>query len=70
MITPARWETLAGQCDVRPRILTNLVRETAIALQEKIGPEREAFEARYGAYPALQRIERIVTQQCHRVAKE
>ena len=69
VITPARWEALARHCDVRPQFLGNLVRETADALQEKIGPGREAFEARYGAYPALQRIGRIVTQQCRRMVK-
>lgn len=39
------------------------------ALQERIGPEREEFEARHGAYPALQRIEKVVTTQCRRIAK-
>jgi len=69
VITPARWEALAKQCDVRPQFLGNLVRETAAALQERLGPVREEFESRYGAYPALQRIERIVTQQCRRITK-
>ena len=69
VITPAHWEALAKQCDVRPQFLGNLVRETADALQERIGPEREAFEARYGAYPALQRIEKVVTTQCRRSLK-
>ncbi len=69
VITPAHWEALAKQCDVRPQFLGNLVRETADALQERTGPEREAFEARYGAYPALQRIQKIVTQQCRRIAR-
>ena len=69
VITPARWEALAKQCDVRPQFLGNLVRETADALQERLGPQREAFETRYGAYPALQRIERIVIQQCRRIVK-
>lgn len=69
VITPAHWESLARQCDVRPQFLGNLVRETADALQERIGPEREEFEARYGAYPALQRIEKVVTTQCRRIAK-
>ncbi|MEX2480088.1 MAG: type II toxin-antitoxin system HipA family toxin [Gammaproteobacteria bacterium] len=69
VITPAHWDTLAKQCDVRPQFLLNLVRETAHALHARIGLKREAFEARYGAYPALQRIEKIVDQQCRRIAK-
>jgi serine/threonine-protein kinase HipA len=69
VISPAHWEALARQCDVRPRFLANLVQETVDALQERIGPEREEFEARHGAYPALQRIEKVVTTQCRRIAK-
>jgi len=30
---------------------------------------RAIFEERFGAYPALQRIERIVIKQCERVIK-
>lgn len=66
VITSANWVALAKACDVRPQFLGKLVRETADALQEMIGPEREEFEARYGAYPALQRIEKVVTTQCRR----
>lgn len=69
VITPARWDTLAQQCDVRPQFLHNLVRETADALQGSIDSVREAFEERYAAYPALQRIQKIVTQQCRRLVK-
>ncbi|MXZ80071.1 MAG: type II toxin-antitoxin system HipA family toxin [Gammaproteobacteria bacterium] len=69
VITSAHWEELARQCDVRPQFLDNLVRETADALQKRVGLEREAFEARYGAYSALQRIEKIVTTQCRRVIR-
>ena len=70
MITPARWESLAKQCDVRPQFLRNLVQQTAAALQDRLGPVSEEFEARYGAYAALQRIEKIVNQQCRRIAKQ
>ena len=70
VITPAHWEALARHCDVRPQFLRNLVGKTADTLQEIIGQEREAFEGRYGAYPALQRIEKIVTTQCRRYVKQ
>lgn len=69
VITPASWDALAKQCDVRPQFLAKLVREIADALQERIDSAREAFEARYGAYPALQRVQKIVTQQCRRMVK-
>jgi len=70
VITPAHWEALAKQCDVRPQFLDNLVRKIANTLQKRIGPEREEFEARYGAYPALQRIQKVVTTQCRRITKQ
>ena len=69
VITSAHWEALAVACDVRPQFLGKVVRETATALQERLGPVREAFEARYGAYPALQRIEKVITTQCRRSEK-
>jgi serine/threonine-protein kinase HipA len=66
VITPACWERLAKQCDIRPQFMRNLVHKTAEALQERIGPEQKSFEARHGAYPALQRIQKVVTTQCRR----
>lgn len=69
LITPAHWETLARACEVRPRFLVNLAQEAAVLLQDRLVPVREAFEADYGAYPALQRIEQIVTRQCRQIAK-
>lgn len=68
VITKAHWDALAVQCDVRPRFLGNLVEQTATLLVEKLIPVKKAFEARFGAYPALQRIEHIVTKQCQRAA--
>jgi len=66
VITLKHWQALAGQCDIRPQFLVKLVRETSEALLERIGPEWETFEARYGAYPALQRIKKVVATQCRR----
>ena len=69
VITKSHWDGLARQCDVRSRFLGNLVDETAALLVKNLAPEKAAFEARSGAYPALQRIEQIVTKQCQRAAK-
>ena len=69
VITSTHWEALAKACDVRPQFLGNLVRETAAALLESLGQARQTFEAHYGAYPALQRIEQVVTTQCRRSEK-
>ncbi len=69
VITKARWDNLAKQCDIRPQFLGNLVEETATLLLENIATVKEAFETRFGPYPALQRIEQVVQKQCRHNAK-
>jgi serine/threonine-protein kinase HipA len=68
-ITREHWEELARRCDLRAQFVVNLVQEMADDLQQRIGLEREAFERLYGPCPALQRIEKVVLQQCRRVMK-
>jgi serine/threonine-protein kinase HipA len=68
-ISTKHWESLASQCDVGSRFLHRLLQETAASLLEQIGQTKEVFEAQYGDYPSLQRIERVVTQQCHRATR-
>jgi serine/threonine-protein kinase HipA len=63
-INEAHWKELARQCDVAPRLLKELVNETKIALLEKVTPAIEEFVALYDRYPALQRIEQVIHQQC------
>jgi serine/threonine-protein kinase HipA len=69
LVAPSHWETLARQCDVRPQFLRHLVQQSAAALLKRLGQVREAFEADYGAYPALQRIEQVVITQCRRITQ-
>jgi serine/threonine-protein kinase HipA len=68
-ISTKHWESLASQCDVGSRFLHRLLQETAASLLEQIGQTKEVFEAQYGDYPSLQRIEHVVTQQCHRATR-
>jgi len=63
-VNEEHWNELARQCDVAPRFVRNLVSETANALIEKLEPARKEFETLYGEYPALQRIEHVIHQQC------
>jgi len=63
-ITDAHWEELAKQCDVASRFIKTLVQETRDSLLEHLKLTRQLFEAQYGAYPALQRIEKVITKQC------
>ena len=63
------WEDMAKQCDIRSRYLLDLVREVAVRLLENLAPTRSFFEDQFGEYPALQRIERVVTKQCKQVGR-
>jgi serine/threonine-protein kinase HipA len=65
-IRKAHWDALADQCDVRSGFLFSLVEETADRLLNHLPDAKESFESRFGAYPALQRVERIVKKQCRR----
>lgn len=68
LITTDDWNTLAKRCDIHPRFLKKLIEDTADRLLNNLSQAKTSFESRYGPYPALQRIERIVTKQCQRAA--
>ncbi len=63
-VTEKHWEALAKECDVSPRFLKNLLSESSDLLLDNLETTKNLFEARYGEYPALQRIQQVVRQQC------
>ena len=63
-VTEKHWQTLAKQCDVSARFIKNLLNETTDLLLGNIEITKNLFEEQYGEYPALQRIEKVVRQQC------
>jgi serine/threonine-protein kinase HipA len=65
-ISPRHWDELALQCEVRPRFLRGQIQLVAEGLLQHLQAARERFGQEYGAYPALQRVERIVLKQCQR----
>ena len=69
VIIKRHWEDMARQCDIRPRYLLDLVDETAARLLENLTSTRAIFEDKFGEYPALQRIERVVIKQCKKAGK-
>ena len=69
MSAPAHATALDRLRDVGSRFLRRLLQETAASLLEQISHTKALFESQYGDYPSLQRIERVVTQQCHRVTR-
>jgi len=70
VVTLKHWDTLANQCGLRPRFLRDQVLDVASGLLENLQHVRENFEDIYGGYPALQRVEQIVTKQCQRTISE
>lgn len=67
MVTQKHWEALARQCDIQPKFLINQVQAIATQLLDCLDKTRNEFESQFGAYPALQRVEQVVTKQCRRV---
>jgi serine/threonine-protein kinase HipA len=64
VVTRKNWESLASQCGIRPQFLLNQVTEVAARLLDNLAPTKTSFESQYGTYPALQRIEQLVSKQC------
>lgn len=69
LVSLEHWTTLAQRCGLRPSFLQRQVQLTAQSLLQRLQPARAAFEQRYGPYPALQRVEQIVSQQCQRALR-
>jgi len=65
-LTHADWRRLAEACDMREAFVLDRVREMRDRLSESVGTVRDAFEAEYGPYPALQRVESTVRSLCRR----
>ena len=66
VISSQHWQVMARQCDLNPKTIIQLVGELAHRLLETFSSSVDEFENQYGSYPALQRIESIVTKQCRR----
>ena len=66
-IKASHWRALADRCGIKPRFVEELVVSVAGRLASASSGARTDFERRYGAAPALQRIEQVVARQCRRV---
>lgn len=69
VITKRHWEDMAGQCEIRPRYLLDLVDETTARLLENLASTQAFFEDQFGECRALQRIEQMVIKQCRRTGR-
>jgi len=66
-ITAKHWDSLAAECDIRPRFLRGLLEDASAFLLAQLNGTKALFEARHGKYPSLQRIEKVIRKQCDRV---
>jgi len=64
------WEQLARELKVRPNYLIGLLEENAEMIREALPRSLRSFRDRYGACPALQRVEQVVHRQCRLVQQE
>ena len=58
------WYQLALDCDVRRQYLIKLIQEMMVGIQENLSNVQQEFESSFDHYPALQRIEKVITKQC------
>lgn len=70
LVNSANWNQLAQQCGINSTFLNKLVQQMAAQLLDNLEPTRTLFEAKYGSYPSLQRIDNIVLKQCQRMLKK
>ena len=68
-ITQKNWKIMAKQCGVRPQFLLGLVRELSSKLLKNLKKIKVDFESQFGEYPALQRVEYVITKQCRRMRR-
>ncbi len=67
IITFKHWDSLAAECDIGSRFLRRLLEATAASLLERLDETKKLFESQFGEYPPLQRIEKVIRNQCGRV---
>ncbi len=64
-----QWKSLAAECGISPGVVASMVEGIAESLRAKTGETRERFEDLHGPLPALDRVERLVEQQCKRAMR-
>ncbi len=68
-VAAKHWDEMAERCGFEPGYVRGHARDMAARLPDELEPARRRFRERCGELAALQRIERVVTRQCRRVAK-
>lgn len=64
------WIDFAKECDLGRKFVLQNVRELAEQVLEALPITLESFKSDYGEYLALQRVEKVVKDQCRRTLKD
>ncbi len=64
------WQQFAADCGIRFPYLIGLIREMILGLETNLVKIQSVFEATHGPYPALSRINQVITKQCKRVGRQ
>lgn len=68
-ISLSHWIKMAHDCNVREQYLEKMIQNLAEAILINLLATKDTFEAVFGAYPALQRIQIVAVKQCNRALK-
>jgi len=63
-ISVAHWENLATTCKIGKPYLKKFIQQIAVDLMDNITIVKKQFEEMHGAYPALLRVQMMVTKRC------
>lgn len=69
-ITLEHWNKMALDCNMRQQYLKKMIQDLSEALLNKISDAEREFEATFGSFPALQRVQIVVNKQCKRALKQ
>ncbi len=70
LISKDHWLRMAQECNVREPYFMNLIREMSVKLNDTLIPLEEEFQNKYGNFPALQRVRKVINNQCKRILKQ
>jgi len=69
-ISLTHWQKLAAQCQLRESYVIKLLKELVQNIKSELEYVQTQFHTEHGSYPALQRVTRTITKQCHKVQNE
>lgn len=65
-----QWDQLAKDLGIRSKYLLELVHDVAARVRDAVRPTLDDFQVRHGPYPALQRVQQVVDDQCTQTLRQ